>query len=137
MNRQEQTGLYWPVDRNKRLQEIVTIRIRGLQRLLETLVGKHLQALYVKNPSRRLSFILSPVVETYWWTKSEMHSLGLNGWSDAVGQIMHILKIAKCWPLLKPKEDLMMTYKATRINYFALQYILQEDSLKKILTEKV
>ena len=46
----------------------------GLQRLLETLECKHLQAIIVKNPPRRLSLILSPVVETHWWTKSEMHS---------------------------------------------------------------
>ena len=41
-------------------------QIRGLQRLLEILVCKHLQALSVKNPPRRLFSILSPVVETHW-----------------------------------------------------------------------
>ena len=90
-------------------QNWIWVNTRGLQRLLQTLVFKHFQALSVQNPPRRLSSILLPVVETHWWTKSEMHSLGFNGWTDAVCPIMHFLKIAKCWPLFKPKEDLMMT----------------------------
>ena len=45
------------------------MRIRGLQRLLQTLVSKHFQALSVQNPPRRMPSILSPVVETHWWTK--------------------------------------------------------------------
>ena len=67
----------------------------GLQRLLETLVCKHLQPLSVKNPPQRLSSILSPVVETDWVTKSDMHSLRLNGWTVAVCLFMHFLKISK------------------------------------------
>ena len=43
-----------------------TVHTRGLQRLWQTLVSKHFQALSVKNPPRRLSSILSPVVETHW-----------------------------------------------------------------------
>ena len=62
-----------------------------LQQLLETLVCKHLQAISVKNLTWWLSSILSPVVETYWWTKSEMHSLGLNGWMDAACPIINFL----------------------------------------------
>ena len=42
------------------------IDTRGLQRLLQTLVSKHFQALSVQNPPRRMSSILSPVVETHW-----------------------------------------------------------------------
>ena len=85
------------------------IATRGLQGLFETLVCKHLQALSVKNPPRRFSSILSPLVETHWCTESEMPCLGLNGWTDAVCLIMHFLKIAKGRPLFKPKADPMMT----------------------------
>ena len=41
-------------------------KTRGLQQLLQTLVCKHFQALFVKNPPWRLSAILSHVVETHW-----------------------------------------------------------------------
>ena len=77
---------------------------RALQLLLEELVCKHFQALSVKTPPQQLSSILPSVVETHWWTKSQMHSLGLNECP-----VMHFLKIAKCWPLFKShqhKKDL-------------------------------
>ena len=103
-------GLGW-APTGCRLTPLLSVQNSGLQRLLQTLVYNHFQALSVKNPPWRWSSILSPVVDTHRWTKSEMHSLGLNGWTDAVCPIIHFLKIAKCWPLFKPKEDLMITLK--------------------------